>query len=341
MRKRLSIAALAILLLAALTYGSFSAPMRRPVDWIALGLSAERRHDDSLAETDLLKAAASDHQYGPRWTLAGFYFRHDRPDEFWKWSREALTVGTRDLGALFDLCWLVSDSPDFIWSQIIPDRRETWNEYLAYLLAAGHWEAGVDTARRLTARATSSDLPVLTAFCENALARKEPAAALPVWNGLCQRGLIHSDPIENGHYLVNRAWQHSPSAGGFDWRMASLRDVREYWSPGELHISFSGLQADRVELLSQQLAVAPGAAYVLNYQYTARNMPGDSGVRWHAGAEQSRALAGDGRQNGTFRLEVPASSPAVTLTLVYERQTGSARTSGTLQLGAMDLTSAP
>jgi hypothetical protein len=81
---------------------------------IKLGLDAELRGDLAGAEKWLLDAARVDHQYEPRWTLANFYFRQQRIEEFWKWIRSALDVSYGDRGAAFDLCWRASPDPRLI-----------------------------------------------------------------------------------------------------------------------------------------------------------------------------------------------------------------------------------
>src|SRR5690242_6223918 len=57
---------------------------------IRLGLAAEGRGDVVLAERTLLDAFAVDHQFETRWTLANFYLRQGRANDFWTWIRSAL-----------------------------------------------------------------------------------------------------------------------------------------------------------------------------------------------------------------------------------------------------------
>ena len=117
---------------------------------IRLGLDAEIRGDFETAQRWLLDAARVDRQFEPAWTLANFYFRQQRTQEFWAWMRTALEVSYGDRRPAFDLCWNVTSDGQEILSRAIPDRREVVSAYLSYLLqehrlseaAAGCGQAG-------------------------------------------------------------------------------------------------------------------------------------------------------------------------------------------------------
>jgi hypothetical protein len=323
---RFLIALPAAALLSGLSYWSAAALPVAPVDRIAIGLALEREHDFSGAEHELLAAADRDHQYQPRWTLAGFYFRRDRPDDFWLWTRKALEVGTRDLGALFDLCWQAANNRATIWTRAMPDRKEIWNEYLAYLLTTAHWDAAAGTAGKLVQRATAEDSHMLLGFCDLAIERKDAAAAVPVWNGLCARGLIASTALGNGHYLANGDLSRRPLGRGFDWRLPTVAGARQEWTPGELHISLSGNQAGGSELVVQHLAFAAGERYRFRYSYRTQGAPG---LRWRVSGAESQPLASDAWANGTLSFD----GNVRTLRLVCD----DGRSPGTVVLREMDI----
>ncbi|HVV47571.1 MAG TPA: hypothetical protein VHC72_20310, partial [Bryobacteraceae bacterium] len=50
---------------------------------MTLGLREEFRGNNAAAETDLVRAAAVDHQFKPAWTLANYYYRTNQPDKAW------------------------------------------------------------------------------------------------------------------------------------------------------------------------------------------------------------------------------------------------------------------
>ena len=101
---------------------------------IRLGLAAELRGDMVTAEHWLQDAYSVDRQFETRWTLANFYFRQGRRDEFWTWMRSALEMSYGDRSAAFDLCWQMTTDADEILDRAIPDRREVAASYLAYAL---------------------------------------------------------------------------------------------------------------------------------------------------------------------------------------------------------------
>ena len=80
---------------------SIPIPPRRASAW-----ASTRRFAAIIAGAErwLLDAARVDRQYEPRWTLANFYFRQQKMDDFWKWMRAALEVSYGDRVAAFDLC---------------------------------------------------------------------------------------------------------------------------------------------------------------------------------------------------------------------------------------------
>lgn len=323
---RFLIALPAAALLGALSYRSAGVRAVEPVDRIASAFARERNHDVAGAERDLLAGAEWDHLYEPRWTLAGFYYRQNRVDDFWTWTRRALAVGTHDLGGLFDLCWQVTDNASTIWQRAMPERKEVWNEYLAYLLTAQHWNAAVDTAGRLAPRATGEDLPMLLGFCDLAI-EKDAQAALPVWNSLCQRRLIESTAIGPAHFLVNGDLARRPLGRGFDWRLPSVAGVRTEWMPREIHASFSGNQADGAEAIVQHLALAPAGRYRFTYRYRTQNMVGD--LYWRISSDtRSTSLSSDVEKQGTLEF----SGGAATLALACEHACA-----GSIVLREMDI----
>src|SRR5258708_1478531 len=58
--------------------------------WIRRGLRAESQRDFGQAEEFLLKAAAIDKLYAPRWALANYYARKGDTERMWPWIRQAL-----------------------------------------------------------------------------------------------------------------------------------------------------------------------------------------------------------------------------------------------------------
>lgn len=71
--------------------------------WIDLALRREMSGDLPTAEQDLMRAAAVDSQYLPRWSLANFYFRREDTTRFWLRAQAAAVMLYDDPKPLFRL----------------------------------------------------------------------------------------------------------------------------------------------------------------------------------------------------------------------------------------------
>src|SRR4051812_1642179 len=170
---------------------------------IRLGLAAEQRGDFALAERTLRDAYAVDHQYETRWTLANFYLRQGRADDFWPWIRSALDVSYGGRSAAFDLCWNMSSDAQEILYRAIPDREEVASDYFTYLLDHHRTEA-------LPAAATKVHNPDLLVLAADLLLDDSRYAdAVEVWH---LAGRVGPDGITGPNF-------EAPQTGhGFDWR---------------------------------------------------------------------------------------------------------------------------
>jgi len=101
--------------------------------WIRLGLMAEMQDgDNATAERYYLQAANVDHMFLPRWTLANFYFRQQRPDDFFHWTRETLAVTPYASDPVFAQMWQMTQDEDTIQAAI-PDLPRILLQYAWYL----------------------------------------------------------------------------------------------------------------------------------------------------------------------------------------------------------------
>lgn len=109
-------------------------------------LALENEIDHHLARAlDLLSRAAKvDRGFTPRWSLANFYLRRGNTAEFFGWIHQALSVGYRDFGPEFALCWQASDDPVLIYESL-PRRPLVQNQYRAWLARAGKMNAAHQT----------------------------------------------------------------------------------------------------------------------------------------------------------------------------------------------------
>jgi hypothetical protein len=290
--------------------------------WIDSGLEHESHSDFPAAEYDLLQAAEVDHLFQPRWTLAGFYFRRNDPEKFWHWTQAALKVGSRDLGALFDLCWKMPGAPEKIWSAAMPDSKLVWNEYLYYLMNTGKWPAAAFTAQRIAEVADLSDKASLMNYCDLAMAHEERISAGAVWQALRKHGLL---PFAAGQILTNGDFRTAPSGRGFDWRTPT-KNLTNSFTAGSIGFTLDGFQHEHELLLEQPLALDPKFQYQLDYEYKTTGFDTRPGLQWVAGTSRADIQPAPDWTPG--KLEFGGS--AASLSLIYQRQTGSTQAEGSI-----------
>ncbi len=56
---------------------------------VELALLLDSQDQPGEAAEILLQLAEHNHQYLPAWTLANYYYRHQIPEQFWRWARPA------------------------------------------------------------------------------------------------------------------------------------------------------------------------------------------------------------------------------------------------------------
>ncbi|MEQ1947144.1 MAG: hypothetical protein ABL995_08135 [Bryobacteraceae bacterium] len=316
---------------------------------IRLGLAAELRGDPVAAEHWLLSAARVDRQFEPSWTLANFYFRQNRVDDFWTAMRQALEVSYGDRTPAFELCWRMASEPGEVLNRVFSgefaQKDDVASAYLHYLLdrynaslsstpkdppeTAAIEQAAVQLARF----ASKKDPQVLYAICDLLMDRARWQGAKMLWTSL---GNAEPRGIFNGefHEMPGAAKGH-----GFDWR----------WEPGEgvLHlpldgsghrVTLNGKQAEHVALLWQFATVEKGRKYELRWTTRTANLPSPAGLRWEVeGASAAIETSNDWKQQS---VQMTAASNAVRVALVYQRPQGWARAEGWVDVQSIALTPA-
>ena len=309
---------------------------------IRLGLAAEQRRDFARAERDLLEAARIDRQFDPRATLAHYYFRRGDAPLFWRWVREAFTVGYGDLTPLFQLAWRMTNNPEVVRAALPPDRA-VLGRYLTFLLAEGRLDAAAPIAQEFAAQAAPPDLPLLLLACERLLERKDFARAIAVWNPLCGRLLPYQPLIpERGVSLTNAGFHFEPLLRGFDWRIpanSEISAVREELPPA-LRITLSGRQPETCEILAQSVPLAADRKYRLRFHYRTTGVPAESGLWWRVLAAQAPLPASPEWTAAALAFE-SGDATLARLALVYQRPAGSPRAEGSIALRDLDLGFAP
>ena len=292
---------------------------------IRLGLAAETRGDFAKAETWLLDAARVDRQFEPRWTLANFYFRRERWDEFWKWMRAALEHSYGDRRLAFDLCWRVTQDADEVLRRAIPQQHDVLAAYLSYVMEQ-HREAVGPVALKLAVLGKSVDVPLLESACDVLIDSGKVAEAREVWKRLGHR---QSALITNGDFAVE------PGGHGFDWRLAHAPGVTDISLPSEHRILFSGKQPEACELLRQFVVLEGGKRYSLHWEARTRGLKMPTGIEWRAGA--AHGLVGSAEDWRAGSVDFTAGAALIPIALSYQRPTGEVRALGSMEIRNVSL----
>ena len=291
---------------------------------IRLGLAAEIHDQPVVAERWLLEAASVDRQFEARWTLANFYFRHDRLPEFWTWIRQALAVSYGDRRRSFDLCWRASEDPAEILRLAIPTDHGVVAAYLGYLLENKRVAAIGPVALKLTAMGDGNDRPALLAACDALIEAGDSAEAKALWAAM---GFPKLAGVVNPDFEV-------PEVGhGFDWRLSERPGLvhTELDQPRTMHrIALNGSQPESCELLRQILILEPQAGYTLHWQARTNGLSSPTGIEWRIAGASAAVPASPSGAEGELDFTAPAE--LVPLVLYYTRPSGEPRAEGSVEL---------
>ncbi len=320
--------------------------------WIRRGLRAESKGDYAHAEAFLLEAARVDKLFDPRATLMNYYFRRNNAESFWRWGREAFSIGYGDLTSLYSLCWRMTSDAEVIRTRALPPLPNVLRSYLYFLLGQNRLDAAEPIAHQLSEHAGSEDLPALLDFTDRVLTQPDPsqsraASALTVWNSLCIRNVLPFSPLapDRNLSLTNSDFRFPITSRGFDWRVSETPDISAVRvSPGGLRIDLSGKQPERCELLVQFVPLSLGKTCRLRYSYQTSGFPPQSGLAWRL----SDPATGKDLLPPSPQLSAADSKPVdlifaargasiARLALGYNRVAGTSRPEGSITLHAMEL----
>jgi hypothetical protein len=297
---------------------------------IRLGLAAEIRGDIATAERWLLEAARLDRQYEPRWTLANFYFRNGREEEFWRWIRLALEVSYGDRRPAFELCRRMSPDPQEVLARGIPPVEGVVRAYLVDALQRRDKEAVFPVAMKLAAFRRPDDQAMLLGACDFLIDAGEIDRAGFLWTGMGYpppQGITHPD------------FETPRSGSGFDWRL--IRGTGVSFAPIDgapgIRVRLSGEQPQSCLLLRQILTgFNRRARYRLEWQSRTSGLRAPAGVRWKLGSDSVPVAPSEDWSQGAAEVSLPPN--AAWLELVYERPLGETRAEGSLDLRQVRLT---
>ncbi len=314
--------------------------------WIQLGLLTEMQHADAKgAERDYLRAAQVNHMFLPRWTLANFYFRQRRPNDFFHWANAALQITPYSSDPIFSQMWMVSQDAASI-AAAIPERARVLLQYAWFLSNARQFTAIPPVIQRLIARVGRGNPGLwgrddLVASIEDRILNAgDRGDALAIWTSLKDSGWIHHGVPDSEHPLTNGDFRVPFYRHGFDWSSidATGARVEQFRDAHVVSISLSGEQPDHCVLLRQYVPLSPGGVYELSW----RTATGDagSGLAWHLRAVpvngSANLVSGDLSSPAPWQFHAPASDVAM-LSLEYSRPLGRVRAAGTVTLESVSL----
>jgi tetratricopeptide (TPR) repeat protein len=307
--------------------------------WIQLGLLCESGNDLPQAEESLLQAARVDSTFLPSWSLANFYFRHERADRFWNWAQEAAQMAPDDATPLFRLAWYASPSAAEIENRLQMKRPAVEVQFVNFLITQGDPPAVSQAASHLLAAGAGDSTEVLLSACDWLLAQKRPDLALGLWHGLASRISYPAPGV--GQLVTNGSFVRPPTSHGFDWHLLTVDGVSSYLNvdPNALGFEFSGEEPDGLRLMTQTVPVRAGKSYALAVDYRSNGIAPGSGLLWavsdeRTGAVLARTAALSSEQGDrTYAcFTAPDGTAFVRLSLDYQRQPGTLRVEGKLAL---------
>jgi hypothetical protein len=311
---------------------------------IDLGLRFEADGDFVQAEKYLLQAFAVDRTYAPRWTLANFYFRRDNLSSFWIWARRAAEMPQDDIGALFELCWRVSDDPKTIEANLVNDNPLVLRQFVDFLIRKDQAEAAAHPAWRLV-RVGSQELDRQRVFdvINRVIDRSDAMDADKLWNDLIsQRWIVADASIPN-----NPQFARDPLPVNFDWNLPGIDGLHSWPGPSGLVTEFTGDEPETWIIAQQAISLSPGN-YNLQSSYHTRDIAAGTGIRWEIGEIHSDTvlanspfLSSDTPVRLSWPFSVDANHHLLWLRLVYHREVGTPRVAGTLVVPSIRIEASP
>lgn len=318
--------------------------------WIHLGLAAENDGNRDLARRDLLRAAAVDRGFAPRWALCNYFLRSGDTASFWYWSKEALTVTETDFTPVLRLAWRVAPDVPTILRRAIPARDAARRAFLLFLINEHPLQADFSEAPDLFSAALPDDVPVADRFIGKLVSAGKVEEAVQSWNVLCARHLLPFQEIRpaDPNLLTNARFTTAPSARTFDWQLTTADGIvaENHPAAGELEVRFSGSEPERWLILSQRIPVQPGREYEFRFKTAIAGAKSAHGLRWkiYEGDKRDSVLAQSedlGLADGPSSLRFTANASLVTLAFDFIRPRGTTRFQGTATISELSLSGAP
>ena len=320
--------------------------------WIQLGLTAEMEgRNVSLAEHYYLQSASVDKMFLPKWTLANFYFRHRREEDFFRWATATLDITPYPAEPVFSQMWLMTSDSERI-GRAIPNRPGTLVAYLRFLTKEKHFSAIPPVVQRFVhalaqahGTADAAVIDLLGSIEDRLLEAGQVEPALQIWSALTEAGWFRSGLPTLAEPLTNGAFHHPFLRHGFDWTPISAAgiSVAQHADTGSVQIELTGAEEEHAVILRQYVPLISGHSYRLTWKATSERFHDTSGLTWHLyplGKQQSKSLTSPdlfSSQSPGWDFRWTEGTPGSVLVLEYNRPLGAVRANGNLKLNALAL----
>ena len=236
---------------------------RSAVIGVNTALALERAGRKSDAERVLIETERMNRLWLPRWSLASFYLRQQRPEDAARWARLALersNAGVRP--ALFGLLAQVG-VPTTEWLSWCGGSPEMVAGALEYFGEAGKPAELADATRLLAAlgpgRSPAFWRDSLKGACSRLILAGNGAAAVEAWNSLIARNALPYDLIGPSNLIGNPGFAEPVDGEAFNWKFHPLHGVSRILDSRTrtLRLRFDGSQPEASELLATEVWLEP------------------------------------------------------------------------------------
>lgn len=309
---------------------------------IQIGFVEEfQKRDLASAERYYLKAADVNKMFLPKWTLANFYFRHERSDEFFHWAMATLAITPYSPDPVFTQMWLMSQDAASI-AGAIPNRPRTLLAY-AWFLSNNHQYAAIPSIVQRLISAVGKGDPhawgrddLLAAIEDRLIAVGDRDASLSAWASMVRAGWLQQSVPSGDHPITNEHFKLSFFQHGFDWIPAEVDGIRveQFPSEGSLRIQFSGDEPEHAHVLQQAVPLDANRTYDFGWHVESRLTALPSGLTWHLQPVERVGgpdlFSGDLVQTSQqgWQLRVASGTGLYRLSLEYARPLGHPRATG-------------
>jgi hypothetical protein len=299
--------------------------------FLGLALHAEANGKTPAAEAFYLRAIESSRRFKPAYALAAFYLRNHRMPEFWRTAAAAAAIDKADVSRIVRLAQQTGANPDTFPALLQLRTEHALATYLQTAIADGRPVPLTDVAMRLKA---ADHQPALIAACNRLIDAGAAEPAVSLWNRL---KIFEELDVAAGRSLTNGDFAFS-TVQGFNWRHNALPGIQLRPGARGLRVEFSGRQAEHAVVLEQIAPVRPDRKYRFSVRSEAEELRAASGLRWQAECASRKgaviSLPKRAQLDGTTVLEMstPKDCQLVRLALLYNREPGTVRIEGSLDL---------